>query len=120
MKASQTLTFSATVRPIERYTQTKSKLFVFIEGENVLENMQNRMSRPVAEYRKLLAPIFQMLGVEKAMWSQHAGCRMCPCSPGFVLDRRVHIDDFYLGNDIYITIKGGPKHNGNPREISFA
>ena len=66
-----------------------SRVYVWPRGESILENLCNRRSRPYTEYRKLLAGKSFM---EKARWSQKAGCS-CGCSPGFILDRTLHKDD---------------------------
>lgn len=108
------LTFKASCSRIEKWSTTKSRMYVWVEGENILENLENRHSRPTQVYRELLAPVFQMLGVEKARWSQKAGCS-CGCSPGFILDRKVFIDEKYNGNDVHITIAGAPKNDGSHR-----
>lgn len=68
---------------------SKPRLYISPEGEGILANFANRTSRPYNTYRKMLPQIFLALGLPantKARWSQHAGCSMCPCSPGFILD----------------------------------
>lgn len=112
----QQLSFRGSCSRIERWSTKQSRLFVSVEGENVLEHLRNRFDRPVAEYKRLLAPILQSLGVKKVRWSQKAGCS-CGCSPGFVLDRKVFINDSFRGNDLFVTITGAPVNQGNPREI---
>lgn len=111
--------FEASVSKIDKWSTTKSRLFLWVEDEDVFENLQNRRDRLVTEYKKLLAPVFQMLGVNKARWSQKAGCS-CGCSPGFILDRKVHITDSIFGNDIHVTITCAPKNAGNPRDLKFS
>jgi hypothetical protein len=67
---------------------SKPRLYVFVEGENILENLAFRTNRPSRLYRTILKEAFRRLGLPedtKAHWSQKAGCG-CGCSPGFVLD----------------------------------
>lgn len=78
------------------------RLHIFVSGETLIENIQNRKSRPHQIYRAVLPAIFKQVGLPedtKASWSQYAGCT-CPCSPGFVLK------DNYDHFDIYVDIKG--------------
>lgn len=73
-----------------------NKLYVWLDGESVLENLVNRRSRPHTFYKKEIIPlIMEKLAAsspdihtavrnEKWGWRQKCGCSMCPCSPGFV------------------------------------
>ncbi len=99
----------------ERLRGHKSRLYVSIKDENMLENLLNRRNRPVAEYKKLLAPVFKMLDT-KARWSQTAGCS-CGCSPGFILDRPVRVAGQGLPQTFWITITGAAKNDGSQRDI---
>lgn len=66
----------------------KSRLYVSPKGEGVMANFINRHHRPNVEWAKLVrAEVLPALGIaSKGMrWNVHAGCGMCPCSPGFVL-----------------------------------
>ena len=73
-----------------RFRTEKSKIYIFIEKETIIENLVNRRSRPVTEYRKLLPEILKAFEEktgykpEKVSWSQRAGCP-CGCSPGFII-----------------------------------
>lgn len=117
------LSYTATTSRIDR-KQQKSRLYLSVANENILEHLQNRFDRPVNEYKKLIAPVLKMLGVEKARWSQKAGCS-CGCSPGFILDRKVQVGqsgvksvyNWESGHDIHVTIAGAPKNDGHPRNI---
>jgi len=57
--------------------------------ESLAENLENRTRRPQAILRKGVTAILKKLELPIAeaelKWSQNAGCRMCPCSPGFIL-----------------------------------
>ena len=96
----------------------KPRVYFWPEGENVLENLANRTTRPHKEYRKLLPDVLlaaqaQVVGSDlsaaKASWSKHAGCRMCPCSPGFVLDGARGFPF-----DIHVTVGPGLATTGAP------
>lgn len=80
------------------WRKSKVRVFVFPAGETLLDNLViGRLSRPVAAYRTALPAIFAAAGIDqgtKARWDQHAGCSMCPCSPGFVLDLKGRVDVF--------------------------
>jgi hypothetical protein len=73
--------------------QKTARCYFFPKGESIIENLQNRRSRPHKEYRKLLPEVFKSDDVInklwkdghiKASWSQYAGCS-CGCSSGFIL-----------------------------------
>jgi hypothetical protein len=78
----------------------KSRLYIWPEAESVAEQFVYRTNRPWQEYRTMLPAIFKHFGLSeniKARWSQYAGCSMCPCSPGFVLDLTgSYLDDYYV------------------------
>ena len=88
--------------PIEGRRKTGHAYF-FIKNESIMENLQNRRSRPQKEYRKLLKEVlFGRLEctphqIGRITWSQYTGCK-CGCSPGF------RIEGFY-GRDIYIDVE---------------
>lgn len=78
----------------------KTRVYIFIKNENIIENLENRRNRPCDQYRKEVMP-----GVLKEMnlpedtkfsWKQNAGCR-CGCSPGFI------IADVY-GKEVFVNI----------------
>jgi hypothetical protein len=76
-----------------------SRVYIFPQGESLLDNLQNRKSRPYNEYRKQVMPaVIKALGLPagtKVKWSQYAGCS-CPCSPGFIVEgvvgKTVYVD----------------------------
>lgn len=75
--------------------RVKSRIYVWPKGETILENLENRRSRPVSIMRPLVKQLVEeldpvspniMSGARYTIrWSQKAGCR-CGCSPGFILD----------------------------------
>jgi hypothetical protein len=79
--------------------RNQNKIYVWTEGETILENLVNRRSRPHTIYKKEVIPlIMKMLETSNPEvynrlkdtawgWRQKCGCSMCPCSPGFVSDR---------------------------------
>lgn len=84
---------------------TNSRVYIF-HDENILENLENRFSRPVKFYRAEVLPqvkshIKETLGIEvenlKFSWSQKAGCS-CGCSPGFVIKGMA-------GQDIFVDVE---------------
>ena len=68
-------------------------IYVWLEDENVMENLMNRRDRPSKAYKEFVLPLgLKELGytedeakaiIKKAYWSQKAGCQ-CGCSPGFL------------------------------------
>lgn len=75
-----------TKRPMS-LSQTHPRIYFWPKNESVLENLQNRRSRPYSHYRRLFPKLVKMLrlkGELKANWSQYAGCT-CGCSPAFIV-----------------------------------
>lgn len=108
--------------PIREARQSKPRVYFWPEGETVLENLCRRTTRPHTEYRKFLDDVMatamklsgraSLMGA-KGNWSKHAGCTMCPCSPGFILSgHSVHL----FGYDIHVTIsqEAVPPTTGGP------
>ena len=66
-----------------------SRIYVWPEGETILDNLRNRRMRPYNAFRKKIIPnVLTHMGWPadtKVRWSQKAGCR-CGCSPGFIVD----------------------------------
>jgi hypothetical protein len=66
-------------------------VYIWPEGETLLENLQNRRSRPYSYYKKEILPEINRLieefgmRIENFRWRQRLGCS-CPCSPGFKTD----------------------------------
>jgi hypothetical protein len=78
----------------------KSRLYIFHDGETIIENLFERHRRPVDVYKEVLPEIFTRLKMDprKARWSQKAGCA-CGCSPGFILEGE-------YGRDYFVTVSG--------------
>lgn len=77
----------------------QTRIYVWPQGESIMDNLQNRRQRPYTTYKKEVIPaVLEAMGMApdtKVRWSQYAGCD-CPCSPGFIVDgdsrRDVHVD----------------------------
>lgn len=99
-----------------RYTQRNryARVYVGDEGETLLDNLLNRNNREWTEWKKHVLPTLVAMLPEmqsiltrrnepdedfndwplikidndklKVRWDKHAGCEMCACSSGFVLD----------------------------------
>lgn len=79
----------------------RPRIYVWPEGETIMENLQNRRGRPYNVYKKEVLPaLFRVLGLRDITvgWSQKAGCTMCPCSPGFI------VKDGNVPWDIHVTV----------------
>jgi len=74
-------------KELEKDAKTKTRVYIFLDNESILDDLVNRWHRDVKLFRKYVLPeVFKAIGKEvKATWSQYAGCR-CGCSPGFILD----------------------------------
>lgn len=82
-----------------------SRVYVFVKGESVLDNLLNRYKRPGTRYKSVvLAQHPELEG--RIRWSQNAGCS-CGCSPGFVIDKLLR-DAKGNPADMYITITADP------------
>jgi hypothetical protein len=73
----------------------KDKMYIWPQGESVLENLFNRHDRPTKIWKEEIIPailekiriehpsVYEYVKDEKWGWRQRCGCS-CPCSPGFV------------------------------------
>jgi hypothetical protein len=94
-------------RDVTRYNAAP-RIYVSIEGENILDNLQNRTSRPSRLYAEAVAPALAALGLAdtcKGSWSQYAGCT-CPCSPGFVVKAKPGNYVSHMPKDVWVTVTG--------------
>ena len=94
----------------------KTRVYVHVENESLLEDLCNRTSRPFNLYKPVVEKALRDKGFEfdKLRWSQKAGCSMCPCSPGFILEGS-------WGHDVWITLDGDtPKTDASKQdEVEF-
>jgi hypothetical protein len=75
----------------------KARIYIFLEGETIRQNLESRRCRPVTFYKQAVLPellnrVPELQG-HKLKWSQKAGCR-CGCSPGFIVENSSSYDVF--------------------------
>jgi glutamate/tyrosine decarboxylase-like PLP-dependent enzyme len=77
----------------------KARIYFSPKGETIIDQLYNRRSRPYNAYRTLIPQVLKQLGYTyeeiqkmKFNWSQKAGCNMCPCSPGFLVEGLEDVD----------------------------
>jgi len=96
-----------------RQFNAKPRIYVWTEGETVLENFGNRAARPSTLYRKYALPaVREKFGIPanvKISWSRTAGCS-CGCSPGFI----VHSKDVLFRCDVHVTISADAPKTTDP------
>ena len=68
-----------------------SRIYVWLKNESIYDNLMNRRNRPSELYKEIVRKAFRTIDIDeetygKLRWSQKAGCSMCPCSPGFIID----------------------------------
>ena len=86
-----------------RLLQKKTRIYFWRSRETLIENFARRFTDPSREYRKFLPEVFEKLGLPAetvAKWNRYAGCTMCPCSPGFILEG-------HNGKEFHVTIGVG-------------
>ena len=79
-----------------------NKMYIWPEGESVLDNLFNRHNRPSKVWKDEIIPAilekikeqypaeYEQLKNENWAWRQKCGCS-CPCSPGFVGKNSIHM-----------------------------
>ena len=75
------------------------RVYWWPQGETIIDNLVNRRDRPNEDYRRLMPSVLMLAGYTgdiRIHWSQHAGCTMCPCSPGFILRGCPGRDDLHV------------------------
>jgi hypothetical protein len=73
----------------QKSDQPYSPSRVFVDfGEDVWTHLANRRSRDYNTLRPLVLEKLKSMGipVTKLRWSRYAGCSMCPCSGGFIIE----------------------------------
>lgn len=89
-----------------RSYQSRPKVYFDVVDETVGEHLVNRHRRPGGAWRALLPAALGAVGIPAAIsarWDIHAGCSMCPCSPGF----RLGIDWSEVADapfDVWVTV----------------
>lgn len=83
----------------------KTRVYVWPKGETVMDNLMNRRSRPINEFRSAAYRALSCMGVDLTRvdlkWSQKAGCS-CGCSPGFIVDGYDPVID---GKDMHVDVE---------------
>lgn len=76
------------VREDDKLRHQAPRVYISIKDEGLLDNFANRTSRPHTLWKSIVITELRKRGFtfEKIRWSQKAGCSMCPCSPGFILE----------------------------------
>lgn len=76
--------------------------------QNVLDSIMARGTEPSSFYKKLAPIVYKELighSIDKFSWSRKAGCTMCPCSPGIIVEGQL-----MQGIDVWVTVvKGGER-----------
>jgi hypothetical protein len=84
------------------YKET-TRIYLSYPLESIMDNIINRRSRPWKALKPLIEAELRDAGYTgRVRWSKHAGCKMCPCSPGFVLDTNL---DYSAPVDVWVTVK---------------
>lgn len=83
----------------------KPRVYVWPQGETILQNLQERKNRPIRLFRDLAVKALaeHNITATKMRWSQYAGCT-CPCSPGFILEQFESPDIPARKFDAHITV----------------
>ena len=94
MKVESVVNIEATAEVQERTWRNNTaremhkapRVYVWPKNESIMDNFQNRHSRPTKVFRKVAVAALKEIGIDKPkmVWSQYAGCS-CPCSPGFIM-----------------------------------
>lgn len=88
-------------RRVYKYDRPEYPSRVFLDfGETVREHLENRRSRPWQELKPVVKELLEerSVPVDKLSWNINAGCGMCPCSGGFLVDGE-------WGKDYYVKVE---------------
>ena len=89
-------------RRVYKYDRPEYPSRVFLEfGETVWEHLENRRSRPWQQLKPVVKELLEerSVKVNKLSWNIKAGCGMCPCSGGFLIEGET-------GKDYYVKVEG--------------
>lgn len=105
----------------EEDSSKKTRIYISVNDETILDNLKNRCVRPYNEYKKIMPEIIDAINESilkndeisdiycinkeevKVRWSQYAGCS-CPCSPGFIIEGHLRLN-------IWVTLDNGNKES---------
>ena len=78
------------------------RVYVWPQGETVIDNLSNRHSRPIKEFKAIAVEALKREGIafESIRWSQKAGCA-CGCSPGVIVEGT---DWTRLGGSLHVDV----------------
>jgi hypothetical protein len=89
----------------------RNKMYIWTQGETIMENLINRHNRPSTFYKKEIVPTimkwleendsaaFEQLKNTNWGWRQKCGCT-CPCSPGFVSDKDGYYTSYVVSANV--------------------
>jgi hypothetical protein len=95
----QERTYSPRSLGSNRYDRIYTEAVVYVDfGESVWEHLENRRTRPYNQLKPLIANELRKnhITFTKIRWNRYAGCSMCPCSGGFI------IEGGFTGHDIWM------------------
>jgi hypothetical protein len=82
--------------------QETTRVYVSPKNQTLGEQMATRRASPSATFKRLVQQELANAGYTgKVRYSRYAGCKMCPCSPGFVLETNLD-QDFPV--DVWLTV----------------
>jgi hypothetical protein len=110
-----------------REFQLAPRMYVRIQDETILDNLANRTRRPYNVYKTMIhsSNLGEIIDLSKLSWSQYAGCTMCPCSPGFILNRQtIPMEDGEMCSnfDLWLKLSGDVDHVNHskpPRDFAI-
>lgn len=81
-----------------------NRVYIDFQGESIMDNLNNRRQRPYTTLKPLVVAALENEGyeVESIRWSSKAGCKGCPCSPGFLVEFKK--DKWEPKSDFWLTV----------------
>jgi hypothetical protein len=83
-----------------KYDKPYADSVVYVDfNESVWEHIENRRNRPYTLLKPIIAAELRERHIQfdKIRWNRYAGCSMCPCSGGFIIEG-------FRGHDIWMTV----------------
>lgn len=69
-----------------------TRVYVSPTKWTLMEQMESRRAKPSVTFKRLVEAELKEAGYTgKVRYSRYAGCKMCPCSPGFVLETQLDV-----------------------------
>lgn len=88
------------------------RMYISVADESIMDNLANRKRRPYNVYKTLIhsSALSSVLDLSKLSWSQKAGCTMCACSPGFILNHQsISVEGtLFTRFDIWVKLDNAP------------